>query len=289
MAGEQLRPGGPRSGSEAEQVDAASLSFIRVLAGQHLHRWPAVRRAPESTTQASNTLNDVFRESPFDQIAAGDHAQVIGILTTWLTWLDGLFQQGAAPSAWIPERMEYALSVSAKTTSSEVVTAPEYLDGRSTAPPFTTSSGNGLGATDNCSRLSARRRSSPRRFHFAACPPQGCGNSSDGAVNFCEHPGCTARLGLRLLLVKFALEYSNDCSRCRWNFPVGTRLTTVHSSDQYVRRTVPHFPHDRGGWPHVGLAHVQPDERYPEVVLPPASVGPDAGKPALGRPVVTKG
>lgn len=203
---------------QAEQVDAASLSFIRVLAGRTIDGLQFAARL--RVLQASNTLNDVFRESPFDQIAAGDHAQVIGILTTWLTWLDGLFQQGAAPSAWIPERMEYALSVSAKTTSSEVVlTAPEYLDGRLDWFSFTTSSGNGLGATDN--RTSLSEAFLPAPVSFRGMPSARLWEFEDGAVNFASIQAAPQDLA-RLLLVKFALEYSNDWFLLPLELPVGT-------------------------------------------------------------------
>ena len=52
-------------------------------------------------------MADLFREAPLDRWLS-DRPRVTGLVTNWLSWLDGLFQQGAAaPSAWIPERMEY--------------------------------------------------------------------------------------------------------------------------------------------------------------------------------------
>ena len=203
---------------QAKQIDAASLSFIRVLAGRTIDglRFAARLRV----LQAGNTVNEIFRESPFDQIAAGDRPKVVATLTTWLTWLDSLFQQGAAPSAWIPERMEYALSVSAKTTSSEVVlTAPEYLDGRLDWFSFTTSSGNGFGATDNRSSLSEAFLPTP--VSFRGMPSARLWEFEDGAVNFASVQAAPQDLA-RLLLVKFALEYSNDWFLLPLELPVGT-------------------------------------------------------------------
>mgnify|MGYP000848253362 FL=1 len=203
---------------QAKQIDAASLSFIRVLAGRTIDGLRFAARL--NVLQAGNTVNEIFRESPFDQIAAGDRPKVIGIFTTWLTWLDSLFQQGAAPSAWIPERMEYALSVSAKTTSSEVVlTAPEYLDGRLDWFSFTTSSGNGLGATDNRSSFSEAFLPTP--VSFRGMPSARLWEFEDGAVNFASVQAAPQDLA-RLLLVKFALEYSNDWFLLPLELPVGT-------------------------------------------------------------------
>jgi len=203
---------------QAKQIDAASLSFISVLTGRTIDglRFAARLRV----LQAGNTLNALFGESPFNQTAAGEQPKVIDILTTWLTWLDGLFQQGSAPSAWIPERMEYALSVSAKTASSEVVlTAPEYLDGRLDWFSFTTSTGNGLGATEG--RISLTEAFLPAPVSFRGMPSARLWEFEDGAVNFANVQAAPQDLA-RLLLVKFALEYSNDWFILPLELPVGT-------------------------------------------------------------------
>ncbi|GAB1723686.1 MAG: hypothetical protein GDA65_20265 [Nitrospira sp. CR1.1] len=203
---------------QAMQIDAASLSFIRVLSGRTIDglRFSARVRA----LQASNSMAELFREAPFDQVSEVDRPKVLSQVTTWLTWLDGLFQQGSAPSAWIPERMEYALSVSAKTTSSEVVlTAPEYLDGRLDWFSFTTSSGNGLGATE--SRTSLTEAFLPAPVSFRGMPSARLWEFEDGAVNFASVQAAPQDLA-RLLLVKFALEYSNDWFLLPLELPVGT-------------------------------------------------------------------
>lgn len=203
---------------QAKQMDAASLSFIHVLSGRTIDGLRVAARL--RVLQAGNTLNDLFRESPFDQIAAGDQPKVIGMLTTWLTWLDRLFQQGTAPSAWIPERMEYALSISGKTAAGEVVlTAPEYLDGRLDWFSFTTSSGSGLGATE--SRTSLTEAFLPAPVSFRGMPSARFWEFEDGAVNFASIQAAPQDLA-RLLLVKFALEYSNDWFLLPLELAVGT-------------------------------------------------------------------
>ncbi|WHZ20936.1 MAG: hypothetical protein OJF47_000048 [Nitrospira sp.] len=203
---------------QAKETDTASLSFIRVLTGRTIDglRFAARVRA----LQAGNRLNELFREAPFDQIVAGDQPKVIAIVTAWLTWLDGLFQQGAAPSAWIPERMEYALSIAGKTAAGEVVlTAPEYLDGRLDWFSFTMSSGNGLGATD--SRTSLTEAFLPAPVSFRGMPSARLWEFEDGAVNFASVQAAPQDLA-RLLLVKFALEYSNDWFLLPLELSVGT-------------------------------------------------------------------
>ncbi len=202
---------------QAKQIDAASLSFIRVLSGRTIDglRFAAHMRV----LQAGNRLNDLFRNAPFDQVTDVDRPKILAILTTWLTWLDGLFQQGTAPSAWIPERMEYALSIAAKTAAGEVVlTAPEYFDGRLDWFSFTTSSGNGLGAIE--SRTSVTEAFLPAPVSFRGMPSARLWEFEDGAVNFASIQAAPQDLA-RLLLVKFALEYSNDWFLLPLELPVG--------------------------------------------------------------------
>ena len=199
-------------------MDAASLAFIRVLTGRTIDglRLAARLRA----LQASNSMADLFRDAPFDQVVESDRSEVTVIVTNWLTWLDGLFQQGAAPSAWIPERMEYAFSISGKTAVEEVVlTAPEYLDGRLDWFSFTTSPGNGLGATD--SRTSLTEAFLPAPVSFRGMPSARFWEFEDGAVNFANVEAAPQDLA-RLLLVKFALEYSNDWFLLPLDLSVGT-------------------------------------------------------------------
>ncbi|MBS0171575.1 MAG: hypothetical protein JSR62_14590 [Nitrospira sp.] len=203
---------------QAKQIDAASLSFIRVLTGRTIDGLRFAARV--RTLLAGNTVNDVFRDAPLDQVPEIDRPKVLGIVTSWLTWLDALFQQGSATSAWIPERMEYALSVSAKTAASEVVlTAPEYLDGRLDWFSFTTSSGNGLGASE--SRTSLTEAFLPAPVSFRGMPSARFWEFEDGAVNFASVQAAPQDLA-RLLLVKFALEYSNDWFLLPFDLAVGT-------------------------------------------------------------------
>lgn len=224
---------------QARQMDAASLSFIHVLSGRTIDGLRVAARL--RVLQAGNTLNDLFRESPFDQIAAGDQQKIIGIFTTWLTWLDRLFQQGAAPSAWIPERMEYALSISGKTAAGEVVlTAPEYLDGRLDWFSFTTSSGSGLGATE--SRASLTEAFLPAPVSFRGMPSARFWEFEDGAVNFASIQAAPQDLA-RLLLVKFALEYSNDWFLLPLELAVGTlsRIRALVVTNTFGERfLIPH-------------------------------------------------
>lgn len=203
---------------QARHIDADSLSFIRVLAGRTIDGLRFATRV--RALQASNSMAELFLDAPLDQVGEADRPKVLGLVTTWLTWLDALFQQGADPSAWIPERMEYALSLAGQTAAGEVVlTAPEYLDGRLDWFSFSTGTEQGLGAPER--RTSLTEAFLPAPVSFRGMPSTRFWEFEDGAVNFASIQAAPQDLA-RLLLVKFALEYSNDWFLFPLDLPVGT-------------------------------------------------------------------
>lgn len=199
-------------------LDAASLQFMQVMSRRTID---GLRLAAHlRPLQARNGLTELFQETPFEQIATADRPKVIAALTAWLTWADTFFQQTAPPAAWMPERMEYAFAVSGKTASGEVVlAAPEYLEGRLDWFSFVSSPGQTLGATANGSSVSTAFLPAP--VTFRGMPSARFWEFEDGAVNFAQVEAAPQDLA-RLLLVKFALEYSNDWFVLPLELAVGT-------------------------------------------------------------------
>lgn len=199
-------------------LDAASLQFMQVMSRRTID---GLRLAAHlRPLQARNGLTELFQETPFEQIAAADRPKVIAALTAWLTWADTFFQQTAPPAAWMPERMEYAFAVSGKTASGEVVlAAPEYLEGRLDWFSFVSSPGQSLGATATGSSVSTAFLPAP--VTFRGMPSARFWEFEDGAVNFAQVEAAPQDLA-RLLLVKFALEYSNDWFVLPLELAVGT-------------------------------------------------------------------
>ena len=208
---------GPTADQE-RTLDAASLQFIQVMSRRTID---GLRLAAHlRPLRDRNALVELFQETPFEQIAAAERPKVIAALTAWLTWADTFFQQTAPPAAWMPERMEYAFAVSGKTAAGEVVlTAPEYLEGRLDWFSFVSSPGQTLGATANGSFVSTAFLPAP--VTFRGMPSARFWEFEDGAVNFAQVEAAPHDLA-RLLLVKFALEYSNDWFVLPLELAVGT-------------------------------------------------------------------
>lgn len=206
------------SAEQRRRLDSDSQQFLQVVGG---HALDGVRlRTRLAALRTRNALEEFFQESPFDQIAGNNRQKVIQGITAWLTWYDTLFHQPGVPAAWIPERMEYEFAVSGKTGDGEVVlAAPEYFEGTLDWFSFVVRPGETLGAGE--ARASISRAFLPAPVTFRGMPSSRFWEFEEGAVNLAQINAAPYDLA-RLLLVKFALEYSNDWFAIPIELPVGS-------------------------------------------------------------------
>jgi hypothetical protein len=196
----------PPTVEQRQALDGDSLRFLQVVGrravdGVQLY----ARLAP---LRSRNALTEIFQEAPFGTIPTGDHPMVIPALTAWLTWYDTLFQPGEKKPAWIPERLEYEFAVAGKTAQGEVVlAAPEYLEGHLDWFSFVVRQGKSLGAGGDVSTATTALLPAP--VTFRGMPSPRFWEFEDAKVNFAQVEAAPHDLA-RILLVKFALEYSND-------------------------------------------------------------------------------
>jgi hypothetical protein len=194
------------SAEQRRRLDHESIQFLQVMGGRALDGVRLQLRL--AALRARDALSELFAEPPFDQITGGDRPKVIQGITAWLTWYDALFHQSAPPPAWIPERMEYEFAVSGKTAEGEVVlAAPEYSEGMLDWFSFMVRSDQTLGASEAGTSIS--RTFLPAPVMFRGMPSSRLWEFEDGTVNLAQIEAAPHDLA-RLLLVKFALEYSND-------------------------------------------------------------------------------
>ena len=123
-------------------------------------RTPDARRMEASFR--SRGTDEVFID-PALQIAAGDMAEVRLAAKQWLEWYRALIAEPeAATNAWLPERLEYAVSVPARLSANPfdefTLTAPEVYEGHLDWCDFDLNGNVNLGAMpDRKSRLSSGR------------------------------------------------------------------------------------------------------------------------------------
>ena len=127
-----------------------------------------------------------------------------------MQWFETLFSEPVADNpSWSPERMEYAFSVGTRFNDGErVLTAPEYFDGHLDWYAFDA----------NAEVRSGGQQTRPDRNHphghtgsgsFRGMPAARFWEFEDAQVDFGSVDAGPTDL-LRLLLVEFALAYSND-------------------------------------------------------------------------------
>jgi len=192
--------------AQRQALDGDTLRFLQVLGGRAVDGARLYARL--ASLRARDALAEFFQETPFDAIGVADRLKVAGAIGAWLDWYDSLFQPAATAPAWIPERIEYAFAVSGKTSAGEVVlAAPEYLEGHLDWFSFVVSPGASLGATGDVSSTTTAFLPAP--VSFRGMPAPRFWEFEDARVNFAQIEADPHDLA-RLLLVTFALEYSND-------------------------------------------------------------------------------
>lgn len=212
------------STEQQQRLDVESLRFLQVVGGRALDGARLYARL--ALLRSHNTLEEFFQEAPFDQITGNDRENMLHALTAWLTWYDQFYHEATAATAWVPERMEYAFAVSGKTGEGEVtLSAPEYFEGTLDWFSFVVQPGQSLEAPE--ARTPVTRTFLPAPVTFRGMPSARFWEFEDGAVNLAQIEAAPHDLA-RLLLVKFALEYSNDWFAVPMELPVGS-LCQVHA------------------------------------------------------------
>jgi hypothetical protein len=196
----------PPSPGERAALDSESRRFLdvvsrRVVDGARLYARVAALRSRQS-------LAELFNEPPFDRIPPADRPKVLEAVGTWIVWYATVFSQADSPSAWVPERIEYAFAVSGRTSDGEVVLeAPEYLEGHLDWHSFVAKPGASLGAPQ--ATTTATTAFLPAPVSYRGMPSPRLWEFEDARINFARVEANPQDLA-RLLLVKFALEYGND-------------------------------------------------------------------------------
>jgi hypothetical protein len=210
-----------------DAVDTETLRFLAVVArravdgGRLRDALRAARRPPAGppTLPAEPSIESADRE------AVGRAADA------FLTWYDNLVQEppDAAPSPWIPERMEYAFSVAAPTGEGErVLVADEYVEGRLDWYTFDERPGASLGADPVQSPpASVVRTIIPAPVSYDGMPANRWWEFEDATVDFGSVEAGPSDL-VRLLLIEFSVEYAADWFILPIELEVGS-ICTAHS------------------------------------------------------------
>jgi hypothetical protein len=168
--------------------------------------------------------------SPALQILQGDVAEAKRA-RLWVQWLETLFSEPAAANpSWSPERMEYAFSVGTRFNDGErVLTAPEYFNGHLDWYAFDANAEVTLGGATDDPTTEIICTAIPAPVSFRGMPAARFWEFEDAQVDFGSVDAGPTDL-LRLLLVEFALAYSNDW----FVIPVELEIGSIHRSHSLV-------------------------------------------------------
>ena len=220
---------------EAKACDPSGLAWQTVFAGRALDG-AALAEAIRALRQPDATLSGL--PAGFD-FASGHEAAAREACARWLVWYEGQLVRPDATSggAWIRDRMEYALSATAKTSSGTIgLRADEYTDGDLDWYAFDAVDGLDLGAPSTAADPQSYRPRPvlPTAVRYPGMPSDRFWEIEDARVSFGQLEAGPTDLG-RLLLAEYALVFGTDWFVIPLELAVGSvfRLQTLEVRDTF--------------------------------------------------------
>jgi hypothetical protein len=276
----------PLPADVADAADEATRRFAQAMSA----------RAPDARRLAAALRNGGAAALVQDaalQIAGADRDKVQHAAVAWLAWYDGLFAEPAGPAddAWTPERLEYAVTVSASFSEQPQdqvnLGASEIDEGRLDWSNFDCDLEVNLASHGDRSFRALTETTLPAPVSFRGAP----------AVRFWEIEDSRLAYGLlpvgptdlaHMMLIEYAGSYGNDWFVVPLALPVGSinRVDSLVVTDSFGVRTLLN-PIGKQGMPSAGFSMWQHAVlRRPGSDLP-AFIEPNLFflAPALGRAV----
>ena len=239
-------------------LDAETRARLEAMAG----RAPDARRMEASFRQPG--VDEVFID-PALQIEPADMAEVRLTANRWLDWYRALIAEpGAAPGAWVPERLEYAVSVTAQLSADPAdeltLTAPEVYEGHLDWCDFDLNREVTMGSLADRKFTTITETVMPAPVNFRGAPAVRFWEMEDARVDYALMPVGPTDLP-HLLLIEYASSFGNDWYLVPLDLPVGslTRIRSLVVTDTFGIRTLHRPIGDRAlpppNWSMFQLAH----------------------------------
>ncbi len=272
-------------------ADEDTIRFVATMAG----RAPDGARLANACRAAGGPT--AIAADPALHVAPGDRAEVEQTLVRWLTWFDALFNEPApqAPDAWVPERLEYAVTVAARLSDDPFderpLTAAEFYDGHLDWSSFDVDLEVNLGTQGDHTVTPVVETTIPAPVTFRGAPAPRFWEFEDARIEYGLLPVGRTDLA-QLLMVEYASSYGNDWFVVPLTLSVGS-LTAIDSlvvTDSFGVRTLLRPIGDRSlpapHWRMFQLAYIRRagDEGIPGAApnlffLPPSLVKGLSGPP----------
>ncbi len=223
----------------SDSVDEGSARFARSMLG----RAPDARRLA-ATFRDGNALAQLLLD-PVLKIAPGDRTEVQQTALAWLAWYDVLFSEptSTADDAWDAQRIEYALSVSARMSSDSTdevtLSVSEFDDGRLGWSAFDLNAEVNMGTDTDHAFTTLTETTVPAPVTFRGSPAPRFWEMEDALLAYGLVPVGPTDLA-QLMMIEYASGYGNDWFVVPLTLPVGS-VTSVDSlvvTDTFGVRTL---------------------------------------------------
>jgi hypothetical protein len=179
------------------------------------------------------------------QIVAGDRAEVENAASNWLRWYTDLFSEPSSDTrdAWIPERMEYTVSVAAQLSpdvfDGKILMASELYEGGLDWSDFDSALDVNLGMGGDRKFKTIVQTTIPAPVSFRGTPAARFWEFEDARIEFGLVPVGPTDLG-QLLMIDYTSSYGNDWFVIPVELPVGslTSLNSLVVTDTFGVRTL---------------------------------------------------
>ncbi len=231
-----LQPVGSPPAPDA--TDSAVPRFVQCMSGRALdaRRLAAALRTGTAAALAAN---------PALNIDPGDRAEVAQTATAWLAWYDGLTiePESAAPDAWLPERMEYAVSIAGRLSprpEDEVtLSADEFDDGVLDWSSFDVNAEVNMGTAADRTVVAITETTMPAPLTFRGMPAPRFWELEDALIDYGLTPVGPTDLA-HLMMIEYANSYGNDWFVVPLTLPIGslTRVDSLVLTDSFGVRSL---------------------------------------------------
>jgi len=221
----------------AAEADPKGQTWQRLFAGR------AVDGSKLAEELSADTNSDGQLEGLPDSLLGFQNsgaAEVIAATNSWLLWYSEHVSEPTTDlnEAWIPERQEYRLTMSARMDDEEVIiAADEYTDGRLDWYSFKVDpSLASLGTQDELAKATQFEPQNrlPAPVRYPGMPADRYWEFEDARVNLGRLEAGPTDLG-RMLLAEFGLVFSNDWFLIPVEVPVGSlfRVDSLEVTDTF--------------------------------------------------------
>jgi hypothetical protein len=181
---------------------------------------------------------------PALNIEPGDRAEVAQTAVAWLAWYDGLTiePESGTSDAWLPERMEYAVSIAARLSprpEDEVtLSADEFDDGALDWVSFDVNAEVNMGTAADRTVVTITQTTIPAPLAFRGTPAPRFWELEDALIDY----GLTS-VGptdlAHLMMIEYANSYGNDWFVVPLTLPIGslTRIDSMVIADSFGARS----------------------------------------------------